>query len=290
VATISSAGFVTGVALGTTIIQASTGAINGSTTLTVNGGFVPTGSMNIPRENFTATRLSNGKVLIVGGATVPAQCPPSCGASGYDPSAEIYDPTTGTFSFTGSLNIPRVLFTATLLSDGRVLIAGGFNNIDPTTGNVVETGAFPVLAAEIYDPTTGIFTPTGSLNTGRFGDTATLLNNGKVLIAGGSVSLTSTAYIATAEIYDPTAGIFTPTGSMTQSRYAHTTTLLSNGSVLIAGGYSGGDVALSTGEIYDPMAGIFTPTGNMTTARVFHTATLLNNGQVLIAGGVTVSL
>src|SRR6202162_3277285 len=167
VATISSASGTQGLAraagLGATTIEATSGAISGSTTLTVTAGFVLTGSLNTARASHTSTVLNNGMVLIAGG---------------YDgnifASAELYHPASRTFTYPGSLNNARTYHTATLLNNGMVLIAGGTDN----SGTIL-------ASAELYNPATGTFTPTGSLNTTRIYHTATMLNNGMVLIAGG---------------------------------------------------------------------------------------------------------
>jgi PKD repeat protein len=125
------------------------------------------------------------------------------------------------------------------------------------------------------------FVPTGSMETGREFQTATLLNTGKVLVAGGGGSPDG----ASAELFDPASGTFSPTGGMETVRNAHTATLLSSGKVLIAGGYFGPTFA--TAELYDPTNGKFAPTaGNMTIGRAFHTATSLNTGKVLVTGGL----
>jgi hypothetical protein len=126
----------------------------------------------------------------------------------------------------------------------------------------------------------GTFVTTGSMSTARTIHTATLLNNGQVLIAGGNNSVGN---LASAELYNPVTGTFTPTGSMTTARNYQTATLLNNGMVLIAGGQGGS--TLASAELYDPATGTFTSTGSMTTARILNTATLLNNGMVLVAGG-----
>ncbi len=172
--------------------------------------------------------------------------------------------------------------TATLLPSGEVLVAGG-------AGTSTDT----LASAELYDPVattgevTGLFTATGSMTTGRFGHTATLLPSGKVLIAGGLGSSFSSA-LGSAELYDPVAAKFTPTGSMATARWFHTATLLPSGKVLIAGGWENdgweGD-PFASAELYDPVEGTFTPTGSMATARRSHTATLLPSGKVLIVGG-----
>ena len=119
-------------------------------------------------------------------------------------SAEIYDPKTGTFSPTGSMTAARAFHTATLLADGRVLVAGG------NAGTWSYDGPF-LASAEIYDPKTGKFSPTGSMATPRGWHTATLLADGRVLVAGGENARTD---LTSAEIYDPKTGKFSPTGSM----------------------------------------------------------------------------
>ena len=113
-------------------------------------GFSPTGSMTIARQNETATRLQDGRVLIAGGESADAMT--------LIASAELYDPATGKFSATGSMATSRDFTTATLLADGRVLIAGGFD------------GSKSLASAELYDPTTGKFSPTGSMAKARYWD------------------------------------------------------------------------------------------------------------------------
>ncbi len=166
------------------------------------------------------------------------------------------------FVLTGSMITPRFVHTATMLNNGMVLVAGGYNSSY-------------LASAELYDPTTGTFTSTGSLNTARYAHTATRLNNGLVLIAGG---YGSGGILSGAELYNPTTGTATVTGSLNGARYYHTATLLNDGTVLIAGGNGGGAVA--TAELYNPATGTFTLTGSLNAAREYHTATLLNNGLV----------
>ena len=127
-----------------------------------------------------------------------------------------------------------------------------------------------------------VWTVTGSMTDARFNHTATLLANGKVLVAGGSGSSVA---LASAELYDRTTGTWTATGSMSAARSLHTATLLANGKVLVAGGFEESGAVLASAELYDRTTGTWTATGSMTTARDVHTATLLQNGEVLVAGG-----
>jgi hypothetical protein len=131
-------------------------------------------------------------------------------------------------------------------------------------------------SAELYDPASGSWTTTGSLNTARYDHTATLLANGMVLVAGSDAS---------AELYDPANGTWTYTGSLNTARSGHTATLLPNGKVLVAGGV-GTSGSLASAELYDPANGTWTYTGSLNTARAFHRATLLPNGKVLGAAGL----
>jgi hypothetical protein len=130
------------------------------------------------------------------------------------------------------------------------------------------------------------FAGTGDMVTPRGEQTATLLNTGKVLIAGGFVASPVASGLASAELYDPVTATFSATGDMTIPRFFHTATILNTGKVLLTGGATvpGGDPVASA-ELYDPATGTFTATGNMTTARAEHTATLLADGRVLVAGG-----
>ncbi|MGA3324696.1 MAG: choice-of-anchor D domain-containing protein [Terriglobia bacterium] len=227
-----------------------------------------TGNLNIARAVHTATLLNNGTVLIAGGLNINAGV--------FLASAELYNPATGTFSYTnGKLNTARDQHTATLLNNGTVLMAGGFG---ASGGQLL-----PLGSAELYNPATGTFTPSGSLNTARLNHTSTLLNNGMALIAGGYDSSFNAS--TSAELYNPASGTFTLTASLNTARAYHTATLLNNGMVLMAGGQDSSGAPLASAELYNPATGTFTATGSLNTARTLHTATLLDNGLVLMAGG-----
>jgi hypothetical protein len=278
------------------------------------GTFTTTGSMTTPRSQHTATLLASGKVLIAGGTT---------GAHSIA-TAELYDPATGAFTVPGNMTMPRVSHSATLLPDGRVLIAGG---------EVSDESPYTTNTAEIYDPSTATFSPTGNMIADHAFHQAILLGNGQVLIAGGAsyggrtgspraelydpatgtfaatgpyVKQTfgfntaqgaETALLADgtvlliweedgAELYDPVTGTFSATGNPIRQSYndgVPTATLLMNGKVLVAGGYDDGGVH-STAQLYDPFAGAFSSTGNMHAGHTDHTANLLPDGAVLVAG------
>jgi hypothetical protein len=239
------------------------------------GGFVPTGSMGTARLQATATLLNSGSVLIAGGY----------GQTGELATAELFDPAgnggRGAFTTTWNLTAPRYLATATLLDDGRVLVAGG------------QIGTAFEASAELFDPAAdggaGAFIATGSLAFARTAASAVLLESGKVLIAGGG--LNPLAYLSSAELFDPTgnggAGSFGPTGGMSHVRYFAVAVRLRSGKVLIAGGNDGAVTA--TAELYDPAAnagaGAFAPTGSMQAMRENATAVLLPDGTVQVAGG-----
>lgn len=180
----------------------------------------------------------------------------------------------GNFADTGSLNSIRAQATQTLLADGRVLIAGGSVPGFPATG---------LATAEIYNPGTGLLTPTsGPMTSARYGHAATLLPDGRVLLTGGRPNFLS--YSNTADIFDPSTGTFSATsGEMSTARADQTSTLLQNGKVLIAGGLPGD--ALNTAEVFDPASGTFSNVGSMSVPRRDQTATELANGDVLIVGG-----
>jgi len=225
----------------------------------------PALQMNVERAAHTATLLSDGRVLIAGGFRQEGTSEIAIS------SAEIFDPETNTFTPTRDLNAPRDGHTATLLPNGQVLIAGGWDQSGRTS------------TAELYDPQTGTFEYTGSMMAPRQGLSATLLKDGQVLIAGGD-SARNTPQL-TAELYDPTTKTFTSTGNLNNGRMAHTSTLLNDGMVLMIGGTSGDGTILASAEIYDPGTGKFTLTSNPNMIRYKHSAVLLEDGNVLVLGG-----
>jgi len=169
-----------------------------------------------------------------------------------------------------SMTAKRAAHTATLLDNGKVLIAGGFVGDGEGLSSV-----------ELFDPTSGTFASAGNMSAARASHTATLLRNGKVLIAGGY----NVDYLGSAELFDPATNRFTSVGKMVTARSDHKAILLNDGKVLLAGGVGKGWTFLSEAELFDPKSNTFTTTGGMTTASESHTATLLNDGRVLITGG-----
>jgi hypothetical protein len=199
-------------------------------------------------------------VLVVGDSSAP----------GVLTSAELYDPSTGTWSFTGSPNVPRGEFTTTLLGNGKVLVAGGWCCESYDSSNTTE----------LYDPATGEWSFTGNLNVVRVGHTATLLSNGKVLFAGGEAT-------NTAELYDPATGKWSLTGKLSETHVYTAATLLQDGRVLVAGGCGDPEcfVYLGSAELYDPNTETWSITGDLNTPHENKTLTTLPNGNVLLPGG-----
>lgn len=230
--------------------------------------FTPTGNMTMGRWGHAATLLPSGRVLIVGHYVGGYSM-----ARATDPtpiSAELFDPSTGTFIPAGNMAGPGG--GATLLASGKVLITPDHFDARP-------------IQSEVYDPSTGTFSSTVN-QSACCESTATLLMNGNVLV-GYSPSAGS---LGIAELYDPAFGIFTAAENTTTAYVTgHTATLLSDGKVLLAGGDWGEvtpEIIFSSGaEMYDPAKGTFARTGSMHANRWDHTATLLNDGRVLIAGG-----
>jgi hypothetical protein len=271
-----------------------------------SGTWSATGNMVKPHAGFPATLLGDGKVL-VGDADDPAADDPNLGAevydpasgiwtatgkmlmgdmltytstllrdgkvlvTGYDGSAELYDPDSGAWTATGKMTTPRHSHAAILLPDGTVLVTGGHAPYD-----------FPTDSAELYDPDTGSWTAIANMNAPRYPITATLLRDAKVLVVGKIYP----GQTSSAELYDPAAGSWTATGDMARPGTAYqTATLLSDGTVLVAGGFNGPVPPFTAAELYDPATGSWTTTGTMLRWHVGSPATLLLDGRVLVAGG-----
>jgi hypothetical protein len=245
------------------------------------GTWTPTAPMVTPRWQFAAVRLLDGRVLVAAGAGDPGPLA----------TAELYDPKTGSWTATGSLGTDRYDATATLLPDGKVLVAGG---------TVVQHFFNPsVETAELYDPATGSWAPTGDMHTARSGHIAILLPGGKVLVVGGGNENDTLSYpLSSAEVYDPATGTWAPSRDMLEATSVQSATLLANGRVLVVGGtyepptpesVSPHEGIAPTAELYDPTADTWTMTGNLGKIGFNYTATLLSDGRVLVAGGQSVA-
>jgi WD40 repeat protein len=231
-----------------------------------SGKFTPTGEMAIARVGHAAELLHSGKVLIAGG-WISHDC---------TDSAELYDPATGKFTTIANMTTRRGRPQSVVLPDGDVLITGGEDH-DARDG--------AVASAEIFHAATLTFEPLPPMRAARVAHTMTLLNDGRVLIAGGRGETLN----ASAEIYDPKTRRFTETGSLITARYKHTAGLLPDGRVLIAGGSDDRDWhgTMNSAEIYDSRTGKFTATSPLNDSRfkLPDVAVSVAPGELLIAGG-----
>lgn len=285
------------------------------------GTWALTGSLNIPRGEFSLTLLPNGKVMIAGGmldGRVSIWDP-----SNYTASCELYDPATGAWTATGSMSTACRMRPAVLLPDGKVLAVGGSNAggyqascelYDPGSGTWSLTGGLPaprswtekdaltllptgqVLAVAgfygspraecyLYDPAGGAWSGTSPLATERYDYSATLMPNGKVMVAGGYNYRVAGQYPqSVVEIYDTANGTWEAAPSLPAPRYQHSATLLPGGQVMVAGGAN--SIVLNTSVVYDPAAALWTTSGNMQAPREWaFCATLMPNGKILVSGG-----
>jgi MYXO-CTERM domain-containing protein len=235
-----------------------------------SGTWATTGSMPVARGEHSETALSDGTALVVGGD-----------GNTNDPDvrmgADIYDPTSGGWTAVGQTHDVRLLHTATLLQNGKVLVAGGLN----LAGTSGET------SAELYNPVSQIWAVTGDMPSGRVSHAAALLSDGRVLVAGGGQMNPNTP-VTDAALYDPAAGTWAAANPMNDPRLSFTMTTLQDGTVLSAGGYAGGSSPasyLASAEVFDPTAGTWTETPVMPEHRQDHGAVRLRDGTVLVAGG-----
>lgn len=236
-------------------------------------GWQSTGSMSETRlldswHGGVAVTLSDGRVFVAGGRDI--------GPNGTiaRASAEIFNPSSGTWSSAGSMSVPRWDHTATLLTDGRILLAGGNSASGYAEGHTA--------SAEIFDPSVEGFTSTGSMSVPRMNHTAVVLSDGRVLISGGRSS--NFNYLASAEIFDPATGAFSPAASPPEAKTGGFGVLLADGRVLVTGGIVP-YVSTNTAAVYDPVSNSWMSVGPMTTIRTYHTATRLGDGRVQIVGG-----
>ncbi len=228
-------------------------------------------NLNADRSAHTATLLTDGRVLVVGGST--------------DARAEILDQNGTNPQFSGALATNRLNQAAVLLQNGSVWVVGG----QP------QGGGDYLASTELFDPTTGIFSAGPSLSTARKVPTLNLLHNGKVLICGGQSDFST--YLDTCELYDPTAETITLVpGTMQHARAGHTTVLLQDGDVLICGGLEAQNTPVASCDTYNVETNTFTAVQPMNEARASHTATILMYAwespyhRVLVVGGRSSSM
>jgi hypothetical protein len=240
------------------------------------------GTLSAPRFGHTATRLANGKVLVVGGNSILPNASFPIGVDSLS-SAELYDPQTNSWSLAASMRTARASHTATLLADGRVLVAGGIaaSAADPGT-------ALPTV--ELYDPAANAWTAAAPMPSARWSQSATLLSDHRVLVIGGidrmwdlGIGSVASTGLNTAEFFDPATGSWSPAPSMRYPRISPSSSLLPNGRLLVVGDNG---VNEQTAEIYDPAVEQWSAGPKPAAGRAGHVAALLHSGAVLIAGGL----
>ena len=237
------------------------------------GTWVSAGTMSAPRTQATATVLLDGRVLVVGGG--------SQGSPGYASTntAEIFDPATGTWTPTAPMSMARASNTATLLSDGEVLVTGGASIYHGPKGTVTAT-------AEIYDPASGTWHGAARMSVARYHHMAALLPDGRVLVTGGwALTSNSDKSLASAEIYDPATNRWTATGSMATGRARGSIAALPDGRVLVVDGVDPAYHVMATTEIWDSASGRWRLAGRLGTAVMWPALAVLHDGRVLVAGG-----
>ncbi len=225
---------------------------------------VSTGSLQVGREEHTATLLPNGKVLVAGGYRAAATLAPR---------AELYDPVTGTWSDAGAMIQPRVWHEAALLPNGKVLVAGGRGDVGGLD------------SVEIYNPATNSWSAASPMSVPRSLFRMITLTNQKVLAVGGVYDPSIVTSRASAELFDPITGQWSPTGSLTVGRSSFGASLLPNGNVLVSGGVlrAAQPNLTDTAEIYNPQLGIWQTTTSMLGGpQAFPLQVTLANGVVLV--------
>lgn len=237
-----------------------------------------TGSLSQARRGHQGVVLEDGRILVAGGFSQGEVLA----------TAEIYDPGTESWSEVTPMEDPRLGHTLTVLDDGRVLAAGGTGPDGAGSAGAGQT-LRPQASAELFDPSSGEWQPAGgSMGAARFEHTATLLGDGRVLIAGGlSPDGEDLDALASAELYDPATDTFLGTSPMADGRANHSAVALSDGEVLVMGGGGGerGDSSLATAEVFRARRGGWEQVGALAGARRGATATRLEDGRVLVAGG-----
>jgi hypothetical protein len=241
--------------------------------------FSATGSMAVPRVLHTSTRLADGRVLIAGGMT-------GGGVGTAIAEAEIFDPDAGTFVPVGSMGSGRADHTATLLASGKVLIVGGWNGHPP---DAADDPPWDPLFVELFDPSSGSFSPGGTDSTTRGRHGSVRLWDDRVLVVGGVWDIQNRheqpRAPAYAELFDPATAGFSALGSVHFSQRLFTFTDLSGRQVLVAGGIDAAGSAVATASVIDAASRSVSAASGMQTARVNHTASRLLDGRVLVTGG-----
>jgi hypothetical protein len=245
-------------------------ALETAEVLNPDGTITSIPSMLTQRYGHSAVLLRDGNVLVAGGHT---------SGGGVVNTAELFDPGANTWRWaSNTMTDARADFTLSQLLDGNVLVAGGDN------------GSGPISGVETFDLLTKTFKYAGYLDKARKAHAASVLKDGRVLITGGSTLAQddSTVVLNTTEIYDSASGSLSAGPALNLARYAHSSTTLIDGTVLLAGG-NNGSVDLASLEIFDPVANsMTTSSATFSTPRSGHVALLLpNNNHVLIAGGTS---
>ncbi|MBA3913157.1 MAG: hypothetical protein H0X25_04745 [Acidobacteriales bacterium] len=225
-----------------------------------------TPDMKSPRNGLSGTTLPSGKVLLAGGSN---------GGNGVKltilTSAELYDPAKNNFTLArGKMAVGRMYHSATLMGNGKVLLAGGINGYYISIRYITCTNT-----AEVYDPATQTFSSAGTLSAPRCGHTATLLPDGRVMVAGGT---DGKILLNTADIYDPATNTWTAGANMSVARDYFSAAVLSGGKVLVTG-------PDTSAEIFDPVSNTWTTAGGTQFTYGANAAATLLNGEVLLVGG-----